>query len=197
MWSRPSPQTADPAGNPTRTTVLCPCRTVGSVLTGSGCFRTHGGRSCQEARGFGRRLIGRCRGGLPPRVRAEALPLGGVQLERPEPRCAGEDERAGRRRAAALAGGRGGGCSGFSFPGWSMGGVVSQAPIRRPAGTGAMTVESGIRAAQSGHRARLEGRPMRFCELTRDLVLLGDGRRREGSMGGPAAASASASTRRW
>src|SRR6266705_1966470 len=61
--------------------------------------------------------------------------VGGVKLERPQPRS-GEDERAGRRRTAAdhrergrvpfvlVAGGRW--CS------WRVvGGVVSQAPIRR------------------------------------------------------------------
>src|SRR6516162_6632018 len=50
-------------------------------------------------------------------------------------------------------------------------GVVSRAPIRRLPGGGAMTVLSGDRAAQSGHRAR-RGRLMRFCELARGLATL-------------------------
>ena len=52
-------------------------------------------------------------------------------------------------------------------PGCVVGGVVSHAPIRHlPGWAGAMTVTSGGRAAQSGHRAR-QGRLMRFCELAR------------------------------
>src|SRR3974390_3258121 len=67
------------------------------------------------------------------------------------------------------------------FPDWRIwvvspgdvlaGGVVSHAPIRhRAGGRDAMTVTSGDRAAQSGHRARLGGRLMRKRELTRGLA---------------------------
>jgi len=57
-----------------------------------------------------------------------------------------------------------GSVAGDGVPGraWVVG-EVSHAPIRIPPGA-AMTVASGDRAAQSGHRARL-GRLMRFCEL--------------------------------
>src|SRR6266576_5611401 len=68
-----------------------------------------------------------------------------------------------------------GGCGGKGFGGWFpggcvVGGVVSRAPIRHlPGVAGAMTVTSGDRAAQSGHRAR-QCRLMRFCELARGLA---------------------------
>jgi len=73
-----------------------------------------------------------------------------------------------RKRFSAGVGGVGGAGS-LVFPGCAVCGVVSHAPIRHLPGGGAMTVLSGDRAAQSGHRARL-GRLMRFCELTRGLA---------------------------
>ena len=72
---------------------------------------------------------------------------GEVTLERPQPRS-GEDERAGRRRTADDHGQRGrsfrAGLSGVVLIPGVAGGVVSQAPIRRPAGgAGAMTMCPG------------------------------------------------------
>src|SRR5260221_6191026 len=96
----------------------------------------------------------------------------GVQLERPEPRS-GEDERAGRRRAAADHRGAGKRFSGLGVVGGPGIARLAEWSHMHPSGTcqvaGAMTVFSGDRAAQSGHRAR-PGRLMRFCELTRGLA---------------------------
>jgi len=51
------------------------------------------------------------------------------------------------------------------------GGGVSQGPIRWPAGAGAMTVVPGIRAAQSGHRARLAaGTSNAWAEAVNHLI---------------------------
>src|SRR5215467_13415141 len=63
--------------------------------------------------------------------------VGGVLLERPQPRS-GEDERAGCRRAVTHHRERGGSFravvrKGVGVPGFAAGGVVSQAPIRCPA----------------------------------------------------------------
>ena len=96
-------------------------------------------------------------------------------------RAPGEDERAGCWRAAADDRERGrawgwwllvagvGGSAGW-FPGRAWSAEWSHVhPFGACPGAGAMTVTSGDRAAQSGHRAR-QGRLMRFCELARGLA---------------------------
>jgi hypothetical protein len=85
-----------------------------------------------------------------------------------------------------------------AFPGGAVVGEVWHAPIRIPPERAAMTVASGDRAAQSGHRARL-GRLMRICELTRGVVVLpvvGPARRRLGVHALPVV-SVSVSVSRW
>jgi hypothetical protein len=126
-------------------------------------LRTHGCLCCQEARlsdlvtcgsrAAGLGMDGCCCGGFSSSLPVCAVARSGVQLERPQPRS-GEDERAGRRQAAADDRERGRafwdlGCRGRV--GWVVspgdvlaGGVVSHAPIRHRAGQrDAMTVTSG------------------------------------------------------
>jgi hypothetical protein len=101
--------------------------------------------------------------------------VGGVQLERPQAERLAAEPRTneldadewwriiGGEEAAAGWGVEGRGLS----PGVRVVvGEVSHAPIRIPPERAAMTVTSGDRAAQSGHRARL-GRLMRKRELAR------------------------------
>lgn len=78
------------------------------------------------------------------------------------------DERRPIMGSEEAAAGVGSGWEVVSVPGRVVVGEVSHAPIRIPPWRAAMTVASGDRAAQSGHRARL-GRLMRFRELARGL----------------------------
>ena len=104
---------------------------------------------------------------------------GGVQLERPQPRS-GEDERAGRRRAAADHRERGrapfpvwlyeGSCA-VPGCGWRSG-LASTHPAPRSRAGGRHDHVSGDRAAQSDDRARPVAGSCRCCELARGLVTL-------------------------
>ena len=97
----------------------------------------------KRARGFARRFLGRCCDGLPPRVRGGASSRWRGPAGAPGACGAGEDERAGRRRAAAHAGDRGGACYSGGPRGGSVEGShrhpfggrpkpVSLPPIARP-----------------------------------------------------------------
>jgi len=119
-----------------------------------------------------------CSSGSSSQLPVSRRRVGGVLLERPQPRS-GEDERAGRRRTAADHGRRGGSFRAGVVKGRSVSPVCGGAewshkhPFGGPAVVGGRHDHVfGDRAAQSDDRARLLAGSCRVSELTRGLVTL-------------------------